>query len=330
MKKILLVAIKGGLPQCAEPIICDDIISSTGLFCHSQQVPKIQRPLTDKDVTFKDEEVRKLLLRRGGVLWEGSHASASLSDLSLAFPMFVCGAVTSTFDALWFLQQHMELAPWTCLIAPTQTRGRGQMRREWHSPRGNMYASFILPDNPVFHHDAAAVVIGALIVNGLRALGYEVFLKWPNDIVTPDLHKVGGILLEEKKGKVIAGVGINLVSAPPEASLRHAGCLPAATLEKNILGGNFHSSPFLLCKNLVNSVIVEYTRRYSTMNFSTIVREANTLLALKDTRVRIAENAPHPVSAFCLGLGDSGGLVVRYDNGMTAEITSGSVLPESW
>jgi BirA family biotin operon repressor/biotin-[acetyl-CoA-carboxylase] ligase len=66
-------------------------------------------------------------------------------------------------------------------------------------------------------------------------------LKWPNDLVAwraGRLVKVGGILGEQMNGRLLLGLGVNLVSAPelparaiPAASLAELGLRPQAALE---------------------------------------------------------------------------------------------------
>lgn len=355
MNKNILVVIKGGLPQCAEPIVCGDIVGQDALFCHAPKAPAVIRELSPKDFSIEDDQVRKLLLRRGAVLWEGrapanttevtSKASSrkdvrdalirDVSPLALASNLFICGTVTSTFDALWYLKKHVSLPAWTGLLASAQMQGRGQMRREWLSPRGNMYLSLLLPESELFRHEGAAIVVGYLVAKALRSLGYDVYLKWPNDIVTADLRKVGGILLEERDGVVMAGIGINLACAPSFDVLRNKYCLPADILSSS---GNtdeksterfLQLSPFLLCKELVNSIIVEYIYALSSIDFASAMQEANMLLALKESRVHIVEEAPHVTSGVCRGLSPTGALLVQGDDGQSLAITSGGVLPES-
>ena len=330
----MLVVIKGGLPQCAEPIVCGDIVGKDALFCHAPKAPSVIRELSAQDFSINDEQVQKMLLRRGAVLWEGEFNSKSSAPLALAFNLFVLGTVTSTFDALWYLKKYVDLPPWTGLLASAQSQGRGQMRRDWSSPRGNMYLSLLLPESELFQHEGSAIVVGYLVAKALRSLGHDVYLKWPNDIVTADLRKVGGILLEERDGVVMAGIGMNLACAPEPHQLRSERCLSADILSASGSIENVESflqlSPFLLCKELVNSVIVEYIYPLSAMDFPAVMQEANALLALKGRRVQIMEDTPHFTAGVCQGLSPSGALQVQGDDGLPYMVTSGSVLPESW
>lgn len=115
----------------------------------------------------------------------------------------------------------------SAIIAERQENGRGRVGREWHSPSGNLYASFILlPDAPA-ETLQQLVFVAAVAVSGIIP---ESQLKWPNDILLQG-KKVGGILLEaihraDNAPAAILGVGINVASFPekvdhPATSLRH-------------------------------------------------------------------------------------------------------------
>jgi BirA family transcriptional regulator, biotin operon repressor / biotin---[acetyl-CoA-carboxylase] ligase len=107
-----------------------------------------------------------------------------------------------------------------------QTSGRGRRGREWTSPRGNLYISLVLrPDCPLdraaqFGFVAALAIGDALaeLLPDLRGLA----CKWPNDVLVGD-RKIAGILLESEVADngnlafLVAGVGINLISAPAGA-----------------------------------------------------------------------------------------------------------------
>jgi BirA family biotin operon repressor/biotin-[acetyl-CoA-carboxylase] ligase len=113
----------------------------------------------------------------------------------------------------------------TVVWALEQTAGRGRRGRRWSSPCGNLYASLIM--RPVAAPDRAAQLgfVAALAATDalhelVPELG-ETACKWPNDILVGG-RKIAGILLESEMDKgenlafLIVGVGINLVSAPPD------------------------------------------------------------------------------------------------------------------
>ncbi len=58
-----------------------------------------------------------------------------------------------------------------------------------------------------------------MVADELAARGAAVRIKWPNDLLV-DGRKVGGILVEERGGVVVAGLGLNLGGAPRDHALR--------------------------------------------------------------------------------------------------------------
>ncbi len=108
------------------------------------------------------------------------------------------------------------------IVAARQTKGRGRLGREWISPSGNLYASFVFGD---FCETRLApqlgFVTGVAAVRALRATaGQRDFqLKWPNDMLFEGA-KLGGILLEcvgaGAAPVAIIGAGINVAQAPDD------------------------------------------------------------------------------------------------------------------
>lgn len=155
------------------------------------------------------------------------------AEASLLPRIHYFGTVTSTFDEAWRLYGEGRFPVWDSVIAKSQTGGRGQMRRNWVSPPGNLYWTVRLPPVDPFDSPAAAVALGALITNALCDLDCQALLKWPNDVVvrTKDgIAKIAGILLEEKDGCIMAGIGINISAAPDAQELEARQAMPATTL----------------------------------------------------------------------------------------------------
>jgi BirA family biotin operon repressor/biotin-[acetyl-CoA-carboxylase] ligase len=114
------------------------------------------------------------------------------------------GSVTSTQDVA------RDLRIGSIVVAEHQTAGRGRHDRRWDAPRGTaLLVSFVL--------EPRALLSLALGVAAAEACGPDVRLKWPNDLLL-DGRKLGGILVETTPVKAIAGIGINLTSAPEGAA----------------------------------------------------------------------------------------------------------------
>lgn len=108
------------------------------------------------------------------------------------------------------------------IVAAQQTKGRGRLGREWVSPSGNFYGSFVHSEfSNVFVAPQLGFVTGVAVIRALRAAAGPVNfqLKWPNDMLL-DRAKLGGILLEcvgaGTPPTAIIGVGLNVASAPTD------------------------------------------------------------------------------------------------------------------
>lgn len=105
----------------------------------------------------------------------------------------------------------------TVVTAEEQTRGRGRLGRNWHSPAGTgIYVSIIL--RPKFKPERApglSIVTALALADVLNSYCPEdVQIKWPNDLLIRG-RKVAGILTElsaerDRISHVIVGVGINV------------------------------------------------------------------------------------------------------------------------
>jgi len=141
----------------------------------------------------------------------------------------VCGPCTSSLDVARHFVENKAFAPWDSALAVSQRSGRGQLGRSWSSPPGNVYGALFLPAVPKAWDSLLSLVMGYCLVLFLRAKNFPACIKWPNDILVSG-KKVAGVLIEERNGRCVAGVGINLASAPPEWELREDHAAPAGSL----------------------------------------------------------------------------------------------------
>jgi len=92
------------------------------------------------------------------------------------------------------------------ICAEEQTAGHGKGKRMWFSPEGGLYLSAIIDGKY-----KSPFITSAIAVAVSNAIGNNVELKWPNDLMYSG-KKLGGILTEEFNGFLIIGIGINTFS----------------------------------------------------------------------------------------------------------------------
>ena len=133
--------------------------------------------------------------------------------MNLNFRIEHYGSVDSTNDIVRERHEAGE-PPGLIVRADEQTIGRGRSGRRWESPKGNLYTSILLkPDVPGPQLPSLSLVIAVCLA---EAIGPKARLKWPNDVLIEG-SKTAGILLETVDDCIIAGIGVNVASHPPQS-----------------------------------------------------------------------------------------------------------------
>jgi len=178
------------------------------------------------------------------------------------------------------------------IVADEQADGRGRHGRVWLSPRGGLYATYVVSPHPQI-----AVVAGLAVHRSLHQFGARAALKWPNDLLIEG-RKLAGILIEslETEKLVLVGVGVNLEEAPLETaiSLRAAdGNVGRGELVATIGRG----LQFLATEE---DLLSKYRATLSTLG--------------RAVRVDLGENRP-PVEGKAIDVDPAGQLIVRTIDG---------------
>lgn len=360
--KTQLIALAHGWHPHAEAIDCEDMRGPRSFFGESFPLPRPLRSREEQDmravgqadcgaqapsgclVLWESAEIRGPVATAGRILAsiEGSDPAVALQrpdGLDVPASSYIAGRCPSSFDVAWRLLEAGLLPEWGAALCSCQTAGRGQMRRPWHSPRGNLYVSFRLPRDPNLQGEAAALIVGGLLAGAFRRLGFPLSLKWPNDLLLNEKDKVGGLLLEARNGETLAGLGVNLAECPPAAALRADRAAPAAVLlpgharaaspgaDKESSGGEGEEplAPFALWRHLVSAAILEYSHSVAGQSLAKALAGCDRLLAWKGRAVVLAEADGSSISGICLGLGKNGGLLLRRADGDLREHFSGSL-----
>lgn len=228
------------------------------------------------------------------------------------FPIFSYGEISSTFDQAHSLASSNQLPVWGTVVAESQTAGRGQWGRSWQSKTGNLYASLRLPNASYFSSPEAAIIVAGLLATALNQLQFPVRIKWPNDLVIAKAHqwyKVGGILLEERQGIILAGFGLNLITCPEPEEMRSQAALMAGCLPLKNTDFDMDKPALALITPLVTKVHSCYLN-LSVMDWRKLVQPL--LIALHQP-VQFIEDSPNQTlhQGIFTGLSPDGGLCLR-------------------
>lgn len=89
-----------------------------------------------------------------------------------------------------------------------QTHGHGRGNNVWHDSLGTLcFSMTIKPHAQVTY---TALEISLLICRFFLLKGKSIKVKWPNDLITNDGKKCGGVLIQNSGNHYYAGIGLNL------------------------------------------------------------------------------------------------------------------------
>ncbi len=234
--------------------------------------------------------------------------------------VFLCRDCSSAFDVAWKLNGWGLLAEWDAVIAVTQWTGRGQVRRPWQSLPGNLHVVWRTPLVPSDWDGLTSLVPAWLTARVLGTLGWEVRLKWPNDLVW-NVWKVGGILAEQRGEAVMVGLGLNLAVAPSPNLLRDGAAFPAGSM-----GGRI--GPATCWDRLVSECESWYRLILPVIRPEHFAEAFSDVLLWKGRSVAVADHdeGRSEVRGVLLGVAPDGGLLLSVD-GRVRRITSGEIRP---
>ena len=122
---------------------------------------------------------------------------------------------------------------WAVFWADHQTAGRGRQGKTWEdSPAQDLTLTFRMTDLPKLRSPRLAAAIPVAVARALAALGPEVSIKWPNDLLLFG-RKICGILIDTQGRSpdtyhVGVGINVNRVRFPEELA-EHSTSVALAT-----------------------------------------------------------------------------------------------------
>ena len=224
---------------------------------------------------------------------------------------------------LWIKRLAKEGAPeGTLALAEFQSAGRGRLGRSWEVPEGTsvMMSILLRPKFEPQYAPTLTLVMGMAVAKAVKNLGFDVSIKWPNDVVVSH-KKICGILTEMgvRDGKIdyaVIGVGINVnIREFPEEMADKATSL---YLES---GREFDRSQL---PGLVMEAFEEYYEKFAaTCDLRGLKEEYESILANYNQPVRVL--AKEPYEGVARGITDGGELLVEKTDGTIVAVSAGEV-----
>jgi BirA family biotin operon repressor/biotin-[acetyl-CoA-carboxylase] ligase len=249
------------------------------------------------------------------------HLGARGSD----FHISVQEHATSTNTEL--MRQAAQGAPGGTLLAVEwQSAGRGRMGRRWHAGLGNALTFSLLWrfERGLASLSGLSLAVGVAIIRALRAAGVSgAALKWPNDVLSAQGGKLGGVLIEAQgdmlgPAAAVIGIGLNCVLPPAVAARIDRPAAALADSASGIAGRNR-----LLA--LLLAELAGILQDFAVHGFAPLRTEWEACHALQDSRVRLLLPDGSEVSGLARGVTDEGALQLEIAGGVIKTFHAGEI-----
>ncbi|TDT50317.1 biotin--[acetyl-CoA-carboxylase] ligase [Fonticella tunisiensis] len=209
------------------------------------------------------------------------------------------------------------------VIAEVQTKGRGRMGRRWITPGRDSISITILlrPEISPYMAPSITPVLAVSVVEMLREItGFEIGIKWPNDVVL-DRKKVCGILTEmsaeiDVVKYIIVGIGINVNQETFDNEIENI-----ATSLRKYSGKKYDR------KAILSGILNRFERNYELFKKEGIgpfIEDLKKYSVLIGKKVLIS-GINEEYEAEAIDIDDDGALLVRLENGDVKKVLSGDV-----
>ena len=214
----------------------------------------------------------------------------------------------------------------TCILAKTQTAGKGRRGRLWYSPPGGLWLSIVLrPEIQSKDVGKLSLITGVAVADAIRdTLELPAAIKWPNDVLVFG-KKVCGILPETRfigneMEFAIVGIGVN-VAVDMELlplDVQETAATLMSPVPKDASGA---------IEALTVSILDKFTFLYNRFLSEGFLEILQKVRECCDTLGRdvIVTGAGRPTQGIALDIDSDARLIVRTESGVDVSVVSGEV-----
>jgi len=149
------------------------------------------------------------------------------------------------------------------VLSYSQDSGRGREKKEWKNADQSLAVSLVFENNnEKLNNTLVPLIAGFCFLEVVE--NEELKLKWPNDINLKE-NKIGGILVEEHKGVICVGLGVNYFWANP--SIPNAGSLYDEKIDNTLINSDAEKWGRLVLDFVENNKfkLPEYKEKLTTL-----------------------------------------------------------------
>jgi len=221
--------------------------------------------------------------------------------------------IDSTNQYAWKLIKNNIEIP-AIVITKNQTNGKGQRENKWFSSiNKSLTFSIIINQNKKYEKLLSLKVAIAIIEGIKKTINIYCDLKWPNDIMKNN-KKIGGILIEQKKDKIVIGIGINV-----NENLNDINSIIKNKSTSLKIISNLSITLEMLLANILN----EFESYYYQLDNKNIIKKWEKYCCHINKNIKFHENYKNLKGKF-LGIKDNGNAIINI-NGEKHIINSGII-----
>ncbi len=209
------------------------------------------------------------------------------------------------------------------IIGGEQTKGRGRLQRNWHSPKGlGLWFSIILKPKKDFDRIPLLTLIGALSVHkAIENIGINTDLKWPNDILYNN-KKVCGILSQfrssgNKIKQVVVGIGINVNQNKFPEDLK------GTSTSLRIIKGSEIKRENLLADILDH--FSNYYQIYKSGNYNQIIDRWKSKMSMLNQKITVKTSTGKKIKGKVVDISNKGQLILELPDNSHRKFIAGDV-----
>ena len=149
------------------------------------------------------------------------------------------------------------------VLSYSQDSGRGREKKEWQNADQSLAVSLVFENNnEKLNNTLIPLIAGFCFLEVIE--NEELKLKWPNDINLKE-NKIGGILVEEHKGVICVGLGVNYFWANP--TIPNAGSLYDEKINNTLINSDAEKWGRLVLDFIENNKfqLSEYKEKLTTL-----------------------------------------------------------------
>jgi len=225
-----------------------------------------------------------------------------LKSKKIKYKINYIDSIDSTNQYAWNLIKKNIKIP-AIVITKNQTNGKGQRGNKWFSSINKSLTFSIIINKNKKYEKLLPLKVAIAIIEGIKKnIGIYCDLKWPNDIMKNN-KKIGGVLIEQKKDKIVIGIGINV-----NENSKHINSI----IKNKSTSLKIISNLSIILEILLADILNEFESYYYQLDNKNIIEKWEKYCCHINKNIKFHENHKTLKGKF-LGIEDNGNAIININ-----------------